>query len=51
MVDSDANDRWLSELELPTIFAMMKGHGVTEILYKILPRNANSKNQVYLAPD
>jgi len=51
MVASDANDRWLSEIELPTIFAMMKDHGVTEILYKILPRNANSKNQVYLAPD
>lgn len=51
MVDSDANDRWLSELELPTIFAMMKDHGATEILYKILPRNANSKNQVYLASD
>lgn len=51
MVASDAKDRWLSELELPTIFAMMKHHGVTEILYKVLPRNANSKNQVYLASD
>ena len=41
-------DAWLSEIELDTVLAMMQANGVTEILYKILPQNANSKNQVYL---
>lgn len=47
----DEADRWLSEIELSTVFAMLRNNGVTEVLYKVLPRNANSKNQVYLAPD
>lgn len=47
----DDADRWLSEVELATVFAMLCDNGATEVLYKILPRNANSKNQVYLASD
>jgi hypothetical protein len=41
-------DRWLSEINLCTVFSMLRDSGVTEILYKVLPQNANSKNQVYL---
>ena len=48
---ADDADRWLSEIELSTVFSMLRDNGVTELLYKVLPRNANSKNQVYLAPD
>jgi hypothetical protein len=44
-------DRWLSEIGLAAVFSMFRGHGVTEALYKVLPSNANSKNQVYLASD
>lgn len=44
-------NRWLSEIDLDTVFAMLHDNGVTEVLYKVLPRNANSKNQVYLASD
>jgi len=51
MAKADDADAWLSEIDLPSVFAMLREHGVTEILYKVLPRNANSKNQVYLAPD
>lgn len=51
MVKADKTDEWLSEIDLPTVFAMLRDNGVTEVVYKILPRNANSKNQVYLAPD
>lgn len=47
----EGEDQWLSEIDLPTILLMLRNNGVTEILYKILPRNANSKNQVYLASD
>lgn len=47
----DDSDKWLSEIDLATVFAMFIDNGVTEVLYKILPRNANSKNQVYLASD
>ncbi|WP_337244691.1 MvaI/BcnI family restriction endonuclease [Luteimonas sp. gir] len=47
----DATDRWLSELELSTVFEMLRDNGVTEAVYKVLPRNANSKNQVYLGTD
>jgi hypothetical protein len=36
---------------LDKVFAMFREHGVTEVLYKVLPRNANSKNQVWLASD
>lgn len=41
-------DRWLSEITLDQVFAMLADNGVTEVLYKVLPQNANSKNQVYL---
>lgn len=51
MAKADDADRWLSEIDLATVFAMLRENGASEILYKILPRNANSKNQVYLAPD
>lgn len=51
MTKADDADAWLSDIDLPTIFAMLRDNGVTEVLYKILPRNANSKNQVYLASD
>jgi hypothetical protein len=44
-------DRWLSEITLENVLAMFADNGATEILYKILPQNANSKNQIYLAPD
>jgi len=44
-------DEWLSEINLATVFKMLREQGVTEVLYKILPKNANSKNQVYLASD
>lgn len=51
MAKADDADRWLSEIDLATVFAMLRDNGVTEVLYKVLPRNANSKNQVYLASD
>lgn len=51
MTNKDDADTWLSGIDLDTVFAMLRDNGVTEILYKILPRNANSKNQVYLASD
>lgn len=51
MTKTDQADKWLSKVELDTIFAMLRDNGATEVLYKILPRNANSKNQVYLASD
>lgn len=41
-------DLWLSGVNLDTVFAMLRNNGVTEVMYKVLPRNANSKNQVYL---
>ena len=47
----DDRDKWLCNLELGTAVAMLVANGATEILYKQLPQNANSKNQVYLAPD
>lgn len=48
---ADDKDKWLSTLELSTVLSMFKDNGATEVLFKILPRNANSKNQVYMAPD
>lgn len=45
---SESNDQWLSEITLEIALAMMQDNGVTEVLYKVLPKNANSKNQVYL---
>lgn len=47
----DEKDRWLSDITLNTVFSMFSENGATELLFKVLPRNANSKNQVYLAPD
>lgn len=41
-------DQWLSEITLDHVLAMLQDNGVTEVLYKVLPKNANSKNQVYL---
>ena len=51
MAKADDADSWLSEIDLTTVFAMLRDNGATEVLYKILPKNANSKNQVYLASD
>jgi len=51
MAKTDDADLWLSELGLATVFAMLRDNGVTEVVYKVLPQNANSKNQVYLASD
>lgn len=48
MSRSDDKDDWLSEVGLETVFSMLQDNGATEVLYKVLPRNANSKNQVYL---
>jgi hypothetical protein len=48
MSRNDEGDRWLSEVDLETILSMFRGNDATEVLYKVLPRNANSKNQVYL---
>lgn len=47
-----ANERSpLSDLSLDAVLSIFRDHGVREILFKILPSNANSKNQVYLASD
>lgn len=51
MTRSGYTDDWLSDLDLKTVVSMLIGNGATEILYKVLPRNANSKNQVYLGAD
>jgi hypothetical protein len=51
MTKLDDADAWLSEIDLATVFTMLRDNDVTETLYKVLPRNANSKNQVYLASD
>lgn len=42
------DDAWLSDIGLEQVLAMFRDSGTTEILYKVLPQNANSKNQVYL---
>ncbi len=47
MAGSD-DELWGSEINLDTVFAMLRNNGVTEVMYKALPKNANSKNQVYL---
>lgn len=44
-------DEWLSRIDLERVFSMLRDNGVTDVLYKVLPQNANSKNQVYLASD
>lgn len=51
MTKADDQDEWLFAIDLATVFRLFKDNGATELLYKVLPRNANSKNQVYLAPD
>jgi len=51
MPRGDDADQRLSHISLAAVFAMLQDNGVTEVLYKVLPRNANSKNQVYLAAD
>ena len=51
MAKAGDRDGWLSGIDLATVFRLLKDNGATELLYKVLPRNANSKNQVYLAPD
>lgn len=51
MARHDDTDKWLSSVDLTTVQALFKDNGATGILYKILPGNANSKNQVYLASD
>jgi hypothetical protein len=48
MTARSSADAWLSYITLDQVFAMFRDNGVTEILYKVLPQNANSKNQVYL---
>jgi hypothetical protein len=48
MAKTESADQWLSEIGLATIFNMLRDNGATELLYKVLPQNANSKNQVYL---
>jgi hypothetical protein len=48
MTEKSNDDAWLSYITLDQVFAMFRDNGVTEILYKVLPQNANSKNQVYL---
>src|SRR6185437_12381618 len=51
MASADDAEKWLSQVSLAVVFAMLRDNGVTEVLYKVLPKNANSKNQVYLAAD
>lgn len=48
MTGHENGDQWLSEITLGNVLAMMEDRGVSEVLYKVLPKNANSKNQVYL---
>lgn len=48
---ADDRDQWLYDLELGTAVAMLVANGATEVFYKELPPNANSKNQVYMAQD
>lgn len=44
-------ERWLVALTLDDVRGLFKENGAVDLLCKVLPRNANSKNQVYLAPD
>lgn len=44
-------EHWLVSLSLDQVLGLFREHSATELLCKVLPRNANSKNQVYLAPD
>ncbi len=51
MAGTEHKDKWLSKIDLPAVFSLLQDNGATEVLYKVLPQNANSKNQVYLASD
>lgn len=51
MAVTDEKDQWLSKVELSAVLTLFKDNGASELFYKILPRNANSKNQVYFASD
>jgi hypothetical protein len=51
MVGTDSRDQWLSKIDLSRVLALFRDNGANALLYKVLPRNANSKNQVYLASD
>ena len=51
MTRHDSADTWLSNVDLDTVLAMLRDNGAKELLYKILPSNANSKNQVYIGSD
>jgi hypothetical protein len=44
-------ERWLTELTLDRVRQMFIEHCASELLFKVLPQNANSKNQVYVAAD
>lgn len=48
MAKANHTDGWLSEISLSALRAMFHDNRAREILYKVLPKNANSKNQVYL---
>ena len=48
---NETKDAWLSTLDLQSVQALLRQHDVEDVFYKILPKNANSKNQVYLASD
>ncbi len=42
---------WLGSLTMIDICHIFSENGATELLCKVLPRNANSKNQIYVASD
>jgi len=44
-------ERWLASLTMSDIRRLFQQHEANELLCKVLPRNANSKNQVYVASD
>lgn len=48
MMAESIGDQWLSYVSLERVVALFQDNGVSEVLYKVLPGNANSKNQVYL---
>jgi hypothetical protein len=51
MTAASAYEGWLRELTLDRVRDLFSELGVRSLLFKDLPRNANSKNQVYLGPD
>ena len=51
MAETNNAEHWLSEIGLSAVLAMFVENGAEEVLYKLLPQNANSKNQIYLASD